>query len=65
MHEGRPGVDTVVQMFRKYLNREATVEDQERVYAEKVKLMSKAPKAEKMPKMEELINALKDREVWW
>ncbi len=61
MHEGRPGVDTVVQMFRKYLNREATKEDQERVYAEKVKLMSQAPKAEKMPKMEDLINELKKK----
>ncbi len=63
MHEGRPGVDTVVQMFRKYLNREATQEDQERVYKEKVRLMSKAPKAEKMPKMEDLIFMLRNRGV--
>ncbi len=66
IHEGRPGVDTVSVIFKQYLNQEITKEERERVYAEKVKLMSKAPKAEKMPKMEDLISELKrhGKDVW-
>ncbi len=66
LNEGRPGVDTVGVVFQKYLNREATKEDKERVYAEKVKHMSNTQAAEKLPKMEELIIELKKHayDVW-
>ncbi len=66
LNEGRPGVDTVGVVFKKYLNRDASKEDKERVYAEKVKQMSKAPTAEKLPKMKELITELRKHayDVW-
>ncbi len=66
MHEGRPGHETIAYVFQQYLNKEATQEDKERVYNEKVRLMSQAPIAEKMPQMENLIQMLKDKgiETW-
>ncbi|TLX74067.1 HAD family hydrolase [Labilibacter sediminis] len=66
LHEGRTGFDTIGYAFKKYLNIEATQEDKERVYNEKVRLMGLAPKAQKMPKMLELIQALKEQgiDVW-
>ncbi|MCW3785723.1 HAD family hydrolase [Plebeiibacterium sediminum] len=66
MHEGRTGHDTIGYAFKEYLNKEATPEDKERVYNEKVRLMGLAPKAEKMPMMYDLIQFLKERglEIW-
>ena len=63
MYEGTPGHETIGQVFKKYLNKEATQEDKVRVYNEKVRLMGQAPKAEKMPKMEELIALLNQKGI--
>lgn len=66
LHEGRTGYDTIGYAFKQYLNREATQEDKERVYNEKVRLMGLVPKAEKMPMMKELIDFLRDKgfDIW-
>jgi HAD superfamily hydrolase (TIGR01509 family) len=60
LHEGRPGYDTIGYAFEKYLKREASLADKEQVYNEKVRLMKLSPKAEIMPGIKELINALRD-----
>ncbi|MCW3807815.1 HAD family hydrolase [Plebeiibacterium marinum] len=59
LHEGRPGHETIGAVFQQFLNKEATPEDKERVYNEKVRLMSLAPEAEMMPMMLELIEMLR------
>ncbi len=66
MHEGRTGFDTIGYAFKKYLGKEATLKDKERVYNEKVRLMGLAPKAKILPQMKELINSLKEKglPVW-
>ncbi len=66
MHEGRTGHDTIGYAFKEYLNKEATQEDKERVYNEKVRLMALAPKAPMMPMMFDLIQFLKEKglEIW-
>ncbi len=66
IHEGRTGYDTIGYAFKQYLNKEATQEDKERIYNEKVRLMNHAPKAQKMPMMFELIRLLKDKgkDIW-
>ncbi|SMO76340.1 haloacid dehalogenase superfamily, subfamily IA, variant 3 with third motif having DD or ED [Saccharicrinis carchari] len=63
MHEGRPGHETIAYVFKEYVKKEATQEDKDRVYNEKVRLMSKMPAAEKMPMVKELINLLREREI--
>ena len=66
MHEGRTGHDTIGYAFKEYLKKEATQEDKERVYNEKVRLMGLAPKAPMMPMMLDLIQFLKEKglEIW-
>lgn len=66
MYEGRPGHETIGCVFKEHLNREATQEDKERVYNEKVRLMGMASEAEMMPMMKELIELFKQqgKEVW-
>lgn len=59
LHEGRPGDETIAYIFKNYINKEASQQDMERVYAEKVRLMAKAPLAEKMPMIGELIEMLR------
>lgn len=59
MHEGRPGRETIAYVFKNYINKEASQQDKDRVYNEKVRLMSKTPLAEKMPVIEELIELLR------
>ncbi len=61
LQEGSPGYETIAYAFRKYLNKEATQQDKETIYNEKVRLMSLVPKAEKMPMMAELIDFLRQK----
>jgi len=63
MHEGRPGHETIAYVFKQYLNQEATQQDKERVYNEKVRLMSTLPKASEMPMMKALIDFLNKKEI--
>ena len=63
MHEGSPGHETIASVFKQYLNKEATLEDMERVYNEKVRLMGLSPKAEKMPMMKDLVDLLKKKGI--
>lgn len=66
LHEGRTGYDTIEYAFKKYLNLDATLEDKERVYNEKVRLMALAPKAKKMPLMTNLMDYLRTKglDIW-
>lgn len=59
LNEGRTGYATIDYVFRKYLGRPATMEEQKDVYAYKTELMGKAPKAEIMPGMPELLSFLR------
>ncbi|MBK3518444.1 HAD family hydrolase [Carboxylicivirga marina] len=63
MNEGRTGFSTIRMAFEKYLNRTASKEEQEAVYALKTKLMSKRPKAPLLPKMQELVQNLRNNGV--
>lgn len=66
LHEGRTGYDTIDYAFKQYLNKEASRADKERVYNEKVRLMALAPKAKKMPLMNELIDYVRSKglDIW-
>jgi len=59
MNEGRTGDGTITLTFKKYLNREATEEEKEAVYREKVALMNERPPAEIFPRMQELVDKLR------
>lgn len=61
MHEGRTGFSTIRIAFEKYLNRTATLEEQEAVYALKTKLMGERPTAPILPMMQELIAELRKK----
>lgn len=63
MHEGRPGHETIAYVFKNYINKEASQQDMDRVYDEKVRLMAKAPLAEKMPMIDELIEMLRKKGI--
>ena len=58
MNEGRTGAKTIERSFKKYLHREATPEETEGIYAEKVRLMRESPEAGMLPGMQNLIARL-------
>jgi len=55
MNEGRTGNGTIVNSFRKYLDKEATDTDIHNIYSEKVRLMAKKPIPVIFSGMQELI----------
>jgi len=63
MHEGRTGFSTIQIAFQKYLNRPATQQEQEAVYALKTQIMNTCPPAPLMPGMQKLIQQLKTRNI--
>ncbi|MGQ1784252.1 HAD family hydrolase [Saccharicrinis sp. GN24d3] len=63
MHEGSPGHETIGYVFKQYLNREASEEEKERVYNEKIRIMGQLPKAEIMPAMNDLVNFLRKKGI--
>jgi HAD superfamily hydrolase (TIGR01509 family) len=63
MNEGRTGFSTIRIAFEKYLNRPATKEEEEAVYALKTKLMTERPKAPLLPNMQELITELQQNSI--
>jgi HAD superfamily hydrolase (TIGR01509 family) len=60
MNEGRTGNGTISLTYKKYLNREATEEEKEAIYREKVRLMADAPEAGIYPGMQELVEKLRE-----
>ena len=58
MNEGRTGNGTIINSYRKYLNKEATETDIKNVYNEKVRLMAQMPKPVIFPGMQELVKEL-------
>jgi len=63
LNEGRTGAKTIELSFKKYLGREATHEEKEGIYAEKVRLMHKSPEAVIFPGMQNLIARLEESGV--
>lgn len=61
LSEGRTGKDTVEGLFRKYLNREATPEDCERLYRRKAEIFASLPPHELMPGAQQLVTELQRR----
>jgi len=60
LNEGRTGNGTIINSFRKYLNREATETDIKNIYNEKVRLMAGMPRPVIFPGMQELIKELEN-----
>ena len=63
LNEGRTGNATIDYVFRKYLNRPSTRQEQEEVYTYKTQLINQAPKAEIMPKMPVLLSFLRSKGI--
>jgi len=63
LNEGRTGNATIDYVFRKYLNRPATLQEQEDVYAYKTQLINQAPKAKIMPEMPVLLSFLRSKGI--
>ena len=59
MNEGRTGFSTIRIAFEKYLNRLPSREEEEAVYALKTKLMSERPQAPILPRMQQLLDELR------
>jgi len=60
MNEGRTGNGTIINSFRKYMNKEASETDIKNIYNEKVRLMSGMPKPVIFQGMQELIEELEN-----
>lgn len=58
MDEGRTGRDTIRDLYRKYLHREATDDDCSRLYARKSELFAGMPPVELMPGAQKLVQNL-------
>jgi len=63
LNEGRTGNATIDYIFRKYLNRPASLQEQEDVYAYKTQLINQAPRAEIMPEMPVLLAFLRTEAI--
>ncbi len=63
LNEGRTGNATIDYVFRKYLNRPATIEEQETVYDFKTRLMNQAPQAKMMSMMPALLPFLRTKGI--
>ena len=63
LNEGRTGNATIDYIFKKYLNRPATRQEQEEVYTYTTRLMNQAPKAEIMPEMPALLSFLRAKQI--
>ncbi|MCU4164091.1 HAD family hydrolase [Carboxylicivirga caseinilyticus] len=63
MNEGRPGFSTIKYAFDKFLHRQATEEDIDKVYGEKTRLMKECPEAPILLGMKELLKYLNENGV--
>ncbi|MBP7152670.1 HAD-IA family hydrolase [Porphyromonadaceae sp. NP-X] len=63
MHEGCIGTTTINDTFLKHLNREATEEEQKKIYSAKSSIFESLEPIEKMPFAYELLKKLKSEEI--
>ncbi|MCU4176585.1 HAD family hydrolase [Carboxylicivirga sp. N1Y90] len=63
LNEGRTGHSTIRNAIKKYLNREATIEEENRIYEFKTNLMQRRPKAPILPYMQELHKHLRSEGI--
>ncbi len=60
LNEGRTGFSTIRYAYKKYLGREASIDEQHLVYNRKTALIKDCPKAKILPGMQDLINQLRN-----
>lgn len=59
LHEGRTAFSTIGFLTRRYLGRDTTPEEVERIYGEKCRVFAKLPDAPRMPGAEELLRQIR------